>query len=49
MTGCTESILPWGFQAYFDQGLLSCKPKCYCGRIMCVEGWECRLRIKRLP
>ena len=33
MTGCTESILPWGFQACFDQGLLSCKLKCYCGRV----------------
>ena len=43
VTGSTESVLPWGFQAYFDQGLLSCKLKCYRGRLICVEGRDCRL------
>ena len=45
MTGCTDGIHPW-CMAYFDQGLVSCKLKCYCGRIIRMEGWDRRLKSK---
>ena len=40
VTGCTDGLLPWGFQAYFEHGLLSCKLNCYCGWMICKEWWD---------